>query len=121
MTAVASDALARQWARQLEDREAARNGLSRVAARAKVARQIGVTPGTLENLSRNRLKGVREWLYARLLAAVTKQAELELAALQHEHQTLLALGQGRDDRTAQEVVEGIARLRGLLSDGEVRS
>ena len=120
MTAVASDTLARQWARQLEDREIACHGLTRIAARAKVARHVGVTPGTLENLSRSRLKGVREWLYSRLLAAVTASAEKELAALQHEYQTLLALGQRRSDRAVQEVAQGIARLRGLLNEAEAR-
>ena len=81
-----------------------------------MARRLGTAPGTLENLSRSRLKGVREWLYSKLLSAVVAEVEREIAALNHEHQTLLALGKGRDDRAMQEVVAGLARLRGLLSD-----
>ena len=111
-----ADILARRWARQLEDAEIARYGVPRNIARARVARLIGASPGTLENLSRNRLKGVREWLYAKLLDAVTAQARRELTVLQHEYETLLALGQGRDDRAAQEVAQSIARLRAVLME-----
>lgn len=117
MSAITSDEYARTWSERLVENEMRRSGLTASAARARVASRIGATPGTLENLNRKRLKGVREWLFSRLLNAVVAEIEKEIAALQHEHKKLLALGCGPDDRTVETVVAGLARLRGLLSAG----
>ena len=111
MSAITTDDYARTWSTRLVDTEMRRSGLTASAARARVASRIGSTPGTLENLSRNRLKGVREWLFSRLFDAVVAEVEREIAALQHEHETLLALGKRPDCREVQAVVASLDRLR----------
>lgn len=116
MSAITSDSLARDWARELERREATRASVPLSMARKRVASRIGILPGTLENLSRDRLKGVREWVYARLHTALVAELKREIAAHTHELEKLERLGRIPGDGTYQEVVAGLEKLRGLLSE-----
>lgn len=93
------DAMARDWARHIEDREAARSHTSLSAVRRIVARRIGVAPGTLENLRKGRAKKVAAVVFERLRAAVIREMEHELARCAHELQ--IALQAGRDPRSTE--------------------
>ena len=76
---------ARNWARTMEDR-AMRSGLKLPDAREAVARRIGVPPGTLQNLRKNRLKAIAVHWYDRLRAGVIRDLEAELRHVEHELQ-----------------------------------
>lgn len=84
VNATSFDDLARQYARTLEDREALSNGQPITKARESVARRIGVPPGTLENLRRQRIKGIRAWIFERLRTAYEADCERQLKLLEHE-------------------------------------
>lgn len=60
------DYLTREWVGRLERQEAARLGTDLADARRRVARRLGIAPGTLENLRRGRTKGVRAWIADRI-------------------------------------------------------
>ncbi len=111
MPAVTEDDLAKGWAASLEEREQRRSGLSRIMARKRVANRIGVSPGTLENLHRDRIKGVRGWVLMKLRAAALADLQREIEAHQHELATIAlhpgcALG-----GAVEEVAKGLARLK----------
>jgi hypothetical protein len=71
--------------------EARRTG-NRVEARTTLARAIGVSPGTIENLMRARLKSVAGWLRDALRARVVRELEAELVRIQHEIAVLVQTG-----------------------------
>lgn len=81
---------AQNLANVLVSQEARRTG-DRIRARKNVARALGTSPGTIENLQRSRLKNVAGWLRDALRARVIRELESEIARLQHElailHQT----------------------------------
>lgn len=117
MTCTDFDALAREWARDIEDREARRSGSPLHLARVAVARRLGVSPGTLENLRSGRLKQVAAHVFARLRAGLMSEITAEIHALEHKMQ--IALAAGVDPRSAQmaEVVAALATARAIL-EGE---
>lgn len=84
MTAVAYVDRARGWAKRLEDAEAARSGMPVADARKAVARRLAMSPGTLENLRKGRLKAVAAHWYDTLRAGVIRELESELRHVQHE-------------------------------------
>lgn len=98
----------RGYARRLEDNYRQR-GLTREQARNDVARDLGVTPGTLENISRGRLKDPLRLrgLAAILHGAVTRELEREVARLSHELEIHRQTGV---DPRADEVVAAEAAL-----------
>ena len=63
----------------------------RCSSLGRVARNVGAAPGTIENLTRGRLKSVAGWLRDALRARVIRELEAEIVRLQHElavlHQT----------------------------------
>ena len=81
--ALAEATEARQLANLLVDQEY-RRVKDRDRARCNVARAIGTSPGTIENLQRNRLKRISGWLRDALRARVIRELEAEIARLQHE-------------------------------------
>ena len=73
----------REWASALEDRERSRSGTSLPVARKAVASRLRVSPGTLENLRRGRLKEIGIGLYEKLRLATIHEAEREIKKLEH--------------------------------------
>lgn len=106
---------ARGWAKLLEDREAAKSGQPLATAREAVARRIGVLPGTLENLRKNRLKGIAAHLYDQLRGGVIRALELELAHVEHELQIARQAGFDPREREIEALVASRARLRTTLN------
>ena len=94
MNALALVREAKTYATRLEEGEAKRNGLTRLQARPTVARKLGVAPGTLENLSRGRLKDPLRinGLLARLRGAVVRELGAEIQRLEHERHVLIQTG-----------------------------
>lgn len=106
---------ARDLARTLEDREAARSQLRLVEARPIVARRLGTAPGTLENLRNGRLKTIAAHVYAALRQAVVGELEKELRHLEHELHLLRQTGSDPRGDEAAAVVSDIAKVRSALS------
>lgn len=118
MSAITSDSLAREWALKLERAEANRTGLPLGAVRTRLAARLGIGPGTLENLRRNRVKGVREWLYETLRQALFDELSRELVAIQHEMDCLALAGLGSDDPSMVEVSEALEKAKRALKTNQ---
>lgn len=99
MTAASFDGLARKWASDLEDREARRSALPVHEARPALARRLGIPAGTLEGLRRDRVKGVRAWVYERLREAVISEIRQEIK--RSEHELSIAVQAGLDPRSSE--------------------
>jgi hypothetical protein len=84
MTASTDVLTAHKWAGRIEEAEASRRGERVVDVRPSVARRLGTLPGTLENLSRLRLKSVPNWLMARIRAEFVAVLQSEIVRLEHE-------------------------------------
>lgn len=110
MSAVFDVADARDYARKLEKREAEKLGLPREQARASVARKLRMSPGTLENVSRGRLKDPfrLRGIVDRLRQAVAVELNEEITRLTHERDKLLAIGAPPG---SPEIIEATHRLR----------
>lgn len=108
---------AQKWARRLEDGETRRSGAPLPAAREAVARRLGVTPGTLENLRNGRIKQVAAFVFERLRAVVETEIAAEINALEHELQ--VARATGLDPRSVEmaEVETALAKAREILRRG----
>lgn len=89
--ALAEASEARNLAGILVDQEHRRTG-DRMVARRRVAQAIGVSPGTIENLQRSRLKKISGWLRDALRARVIRELESEIVRLQHEIAVLRQTG-----------------------------
>jgi hypothetical protein len=64
-------------------------------ARKVVAREIGVTPGTLENLSRGRLVNI-DRIAARINAYAVKRIHRQIARLEHDIKVARVVAAGTD-------------------------
>lgn len=100
-------------ARRLEDFLAPRVG-GRDIAREKIARDTKVPLGTLENLGRGRIKQVAAWVRDSLRAAVIRQLESELHALEHELSVLRQTGADPRSTEVDAVVSHLAAARQAL-------
>jgi ABC-type phosphate transport system auxiliary subunit len=115
MASVAFNHSAHRLARELENRERDRSGISLKQARAIVARRLNLLPGTLENLRNNRVKDVRQRVADRLRAAYLRELEREHAALEHELQCLRATGARLDGDQIAAVAADLAKIRAALT------
>jgi len=84
VNAMADIATANRLARVIEDAEASRLGVRVGKARRTVARRIGASPGTLENIRRLRLKTIPNYLMARIRAEFVAVLQREIRRLEHE-------------------------------------
>jgi hypothetical protein len=114
MGSVAFDFSAQSFVRRLEDRERERLCVPFPVARRSVSRRIGVAAGTLENLRRGRIKGVREWVLAALRAALVAEIEADIARAKHELQILRASDRRVDQSQISEVEAGLCSLLAVL-------
>ena len=109
-----ADVLARQWVTRLEAREARATGATLPAARAAVARRLGVAPGTLENLRRGRTSGVRAWLAEKIAQAVVREIINEIQGLEHELAVARQCGARAGGSEIAEIEAGLAALAAAL-------
>ena len=114
MTAVAYVERARGWARALEDRARHDGAPTLEEARTTVSRHTGVSPGTLENLRKNRLKAVSAHVYESLRRGVIRALEAELRHLEHQLHILRQTGAHPASDATSEVLANIALVRAAL-------
>lgn len=98
----------------LERREASRSGANLPDVRRSIARKIGASPGTVENIRRGRLKRLVEGTTDRIKAALIRSIEAELVQLTHE---LDLLRQGGATPDSDEILQAetlLARAKELI-------
>lgn len=88
--------------------------VKRPEARRIVAREVGVAPGTFENLKRGRLKNV-DWVAAKINAAVIRRIEREIERLQHELEVARRVAARPDDAAIFEAQAAIDHARKLIA------
>lgn len=84
MNAVVDIETANRFSTRLENIEAQRLGVCVSKARERIARRIGVSPGTLENMRRLRTKVVPNWIMSRIRAELIAVLHTEIKRLEHE-------------------------------------
>jgi uncharacterized hydantoinase/oxoprolinase family protein len=111
---------ARGWGSFIEKRERLRNGRSTEDARRRIASKVGVTPGTLENLRKGRLKSIAAHVYDRLHLLFVTELRAEEAAHEHELETLMATGADPRGSEVAEVEANLRKIRAILIREERR-
>lgn len=99
---------------RMEKKAADKAGCSRLEARPKLARDIGITPGTIENLLRKRIKAISTNVYRRIVAAADRELLAEIGRLQHERTILAAKAGDADRRDLQQVDAHLQAARSAL-------
>ncbi|MBN9434023.1 MAG: hypothetical protein J0I45_16450 [Bosea sp.] len=115
MSALTYNDRARDWGRVLEDRERARSGLPLNQARERVAAKVGASPGTLENLRKGRLKKIAAHVYDRMRWLVIAELQAEVAAHEHEIQTLMAIGADPHSDAMEEAQTSLRQIKAVLT------
>lgn len=104
---------ARVLAEGLELREQRRNGGSRQQARERVARRVGIAPGTLYNLARDRLKKLDADLRHQLAAYAIRDLQHEIASLTSQLESARSLGRSEDPRLVRAIEETLSSAQKL--------
>lgn len=116
MTSLAYDDQIRKWARDLEDAEASRLGMPLSEARPIIASKFGIPAGTLENMRRNRIKGLRGWIRDRVQALVIREIEAEIQRLTHELEVALRCSAKPGDDEVIAARTALAQARQLIGE-----
>lgn len=101
----------RELADGMERREMHRHGGTRTEARARLASRIGVLPGTLYNLGRDRLKRLDVRLREALTRHAARDLKSEIERLTHELEIAHALG-------ASAAASDVAAMETLLAEAK---
>jgi len=117
VNALADVSTARRLASTVEDAEARRLGLPVSKARAHVARRLGASPGTLENIRRERLKNIPHWLMARIRSAFVAVLQNEIGRLEHEIAIHLQTGTDHRDDDLAKAQAQVAAAKQLIGKG----
>jgi len=96
---------------RLEAIRANHSSASIANARASIARETKIAPGTLENIRRKRTKGVRGWIAETIRAALLRELQREITRLNHEFKMLVASGAGHRDCEMEQVAADLARVK----------
>lgn len=101
--------------RDLERREHARGGGSMPAARQRLARKLGLAPGTIYNLARERLKRIDADVRARIARYAIEDLEREIADRTHELEMARQMGVAPDSDLVLRAQTVLARAQSLYS------
>jgi hypothetical protein len=114
MSALAIEEKARSWVVHLQERERKRSGANKPEVRRAVAEDIGVVPGTLENIERRRRKGVSTTVFEKIRSAFLRETASEIRRLENERHIALQIGlDARCDEVA-EIEADLAALREVV-------
>lgn len=114
MNAMSDVSTVNHFTRALENAEARRLGIRITKARGNVAKRIGVSPGTLENLRRLRVKVVPNWLMNKIRSELIAVLQLEIQRLEHEVHLARQIGLGHCDDTLIAAETQLAKVREIL-------
>lgn len=107
---------ARLLVRGAEEREQLRYGGTRVEARKRLARRIGIMPGTLYNLAYERLKRLDERVRDRIAAYVVADLNDEIERLSRDLETARTLGSAQDPKLVRQIAEVLKRAQALHNE-----
>lgn len=113
MNAISDISTINRFATALENAEARRLGVRVNEARGRLARRLGVAPGTLENIRRLRTKIVPNWLMNKVRAELVAVLQSEVRRLEHEIQLARQTGlDHRDDAlcAAETQIEAVRQI-----------
>lgn len=117
MTSITFDVVARKWVDELEEVEAKRTGLDRDRVRKLLAQNIGISPGTLENIKRRRLKDFRRGGIGELIRNyMIQHLQLEIQRKTNDLQMVLECGKGPSDDQINRLRDAIARAQKLVGE-----
>lgn len=108
------DSRASRLLRLLEAIESEERGVTRPVAMKTIAGRIGVAPGTLEGIKRERTKGVRAWVLRKLHDAL----RAEIGRIQRELDYAADSGVGVASRQVGAAAAFIAHANNLIDEGE---
>jgi hypothetical protein len=114
MSALAIEEKARSWVMQLQEREKKRTGANKPDVRRVVADEIGVVPGTLENIERRRRKGISTTVFERIRTAFLLETANEIRRLENERQIALQIGLDARCNEVAEIEADLAALREVV-------
>lgn len=118
MTAVSDLSTIRDLTTSLERAEVRRLNVSRADARDGIARRIGVAPGTLDNIRRERSKIIPNWLMQRVRSELISTLTSEIRRLQHELELARQAGVDHRDDALCSAEAHLAAARALLRSQE---
>lgn len=102
--------------RWMEDREAARLSVPVKIARTFLARELGLSPGTLEDIRKGRLKGLRSRVERAIDAGFAKLLQSEIGRLNHELAVANSRGVATDRGPLAKAVATRAALDDLINE-----
>ena len=105
---------ARNWLDFAEASEAKLLGVTRDEARPLLAARMQEAPGTLENLFRGRLKGIRVKLYEKARREYSRAAEREIGKLENDLAIARAGHSDADFIDACEIEAHLTALRAIV-------
>jgi hypothetical protein len=112
------DDRAREWLIKKEDDHVRETGRERIDVRAEIARHIGISPGTIENIRRGRFKSLKTAVRDAIQAFAVRGIEAEMVRLHNVLEVARQCGEspGSDAIFAAEAALKNARqvLRGKL-------
>jgi capsule polysaccharide export protein KpsE/RkpR len=103
----------RTVAEDCEDRLQRRLGINRDTARSRFASKVGLAPGTLYNLARDRLKKLDQGIRDQLAAYAIQDLENEIAALNAKLETVRQLRGAEDPKLVGQVQAVLASAQAL--------
>lgn len=104
-------------ASRLVMRERQRSHLDTSNAIRAVARKVGLSPGSLENLVRGRAKRITLSVAAAVRRVMIREVENEIARLNHELQLVRASDADPRSDAVTEIETLLARAQSLLNEG----
>ena len=93
--------------------EAERSNVKRVVAREIVAREAGISPGSIERLQTGRLKFV-DRIAGRLNELLERKLERKIAELEHELAALKAIGREADQSDLLAAADAVEKAKRLI-------
>ena len=105
-----------QWVEALERDCMQRDGVKLPEARVTIARRLGVAPGTLENLRRNRTKGPRVGIVEKLRAAMIALLQSEMRRLDAQLEMVRRCGGEHREHDIRAAAAALADARKVLSE-----
>ncbi|MBB3771478.1 hypothetical protein FHS55_002077 [Angulomicrobium tetraedrale] len=114
--AFSDEDLASHLVKRLEKKEAEGTGLNITAVRPLVARRVGLSPGTMENLRRGRIKAIKKHVYEWLLATVDRELASEIRKLETERAFLAAKAGRAPESEVRAVDASLQAARAALGE-----
>lgn len=116
MSTVASITDFKKLAEASEKREQLRHGGTREHARERIARRLGINPGTLYNLARDRLKRIDASFRDALTAYAVKDLQADIERLTHELELARQMGAHQDSPHISEIERHLKAARDLIAE-----